>query len=106
MYYNVFRYELAKAAQEGYNCFIDFVIQMNGIHFVFPNKDIQPEFSQALVKAANSGVEVVYHSCHVEADSIKLTNTMGDTNRYSESSKPQRKSLEGSSPSLRVCAEI
>ena len=75
-------YELAKAAREGYNCFIDFVIQMNGIHMVFPNNDLQPEFGQALVKAARAGVEVVYHSCHVEADSIKLTNTMGDTNRY------------------------
>ncbi len=74
--------ELAKAAREGYNCFIDFVIQMNGIHLVFPNKDIQPEFGQALVKAAKAGVQVVCHTCHVEADSIKITGTMGATNRF------------------------
>ena len=36
--------ELAKAAKEGYHCFIEFVIQMNGIHLVFPNNKTQPEF--------------------------------------------------------------
>lgn len=74
--------ELAKAAQEGYHCQIVFVIQMNGIHLVFPNDETQPEFRQALVRAAMAGVQVVYYSCHVEADSIKITGVMGDTNRY------------------------
>ena len=31
-------HELAKAAKEGYHCSIAFVIQMNGIHRVMPNK--------------------------------------------------------------------
>ena len=31
-------HELAKAAKEGYHCSIAFVIQMNGIHRVFPNE--------------------------------------------------------------------
>lgn len=74
--------ELAKAAKEGYCCSIDFVIQMNGVHLVFPNNKTQPEFGQALVKAAKAGVEVTYHSCHVEADSIKLTGILADTDRY------------------------
>lgn len=74
--------ELAKAAKEGYRCSIDFVIQMNGIHYVFPNNKVQPEFGQTLVRAAKAGVEVVYHSCHVEADSIKITGITGDTSRY------------------------
>lgn len=74
--------ELARAAQEGYHCQIVFVIQMNGIHLVFPNDETQPEFRQALVRAARAGVQVVYYDCHVEADSIKITGVMGDTNRY------------------------
>ena len=74
--------ELAKAAGEGYHCSIDFVIQMNGIHMVFPNNKMQPEFGRALVRAAKAGVEIVYHSCHVEADSIKMTGITGDTGRY------------------------
>ena len=74
--------ELAKAANEGYQCSIVFVIQMNGIHYVFPNDKTQPEFGKALIRAAKAGVEVVYHSCHVEADRIWITGTTGDTSRY------------------------
>lgn len=65
--------ELAKAAGEGYRCSIDFVIQMNGIYRVFPNDETQPEFRQALERAAKAGVRIAYHSCHVEADSIRMT---------------------------------
>jgi len=74
--------ELAKAAKEGYFCRIIFVIQMNGIHLVFPNIETQPEFAHALVQAANAGVQVVYYTCHVEADSIRVTGVVGDTERY------------------------
>ena len=76
--------ELASAAKEGYHCQIAFVIQMNGVHMVFPNDDTQPDFGQALVRAAKAGVQVVYYSCHVEADSIKITGVVGDTGRYAK----------------------
>ena len=76
--------ELASAAKEGYHCQIAFVIQMNGVHMVFPNDDTQPGFGQALVRAAKAGVQVVYYSCHVEADSIKITGVVGDTGRYAD----------------------
>ena len=74
--------ELAAAAKDGYHCQIAFVIQMNGIHMVFPNDGTQPDFGQALVRAAKAGAQVVYYSCHVEADSIKITGVVGDTGRY------------------------
>ena len=74
--------ELAKAAKEGYHCTIEFVIQMNGIHIVFPNNKTHPKFGQALVAAAKAGVEINYNSCHVEADSIKITGCTLDTGRY------------------------
>jgi len=74
--------ELARASKEGYHCQIAFVIQMNGIHMVFPNDNTQPEFGQALVRAAKAGVQVVYYGCHVEADSIRITGDVGDTGRY------------------------
>ena len=73
--------ELAAAAKEGYHCQIAFVIQMNGIHMVFPNNDTQPEFGQALTRAAKAGVQVACYGCHVEADSIKITGVVGDTGR-------------------------
>ena len=70
-------YDLAKAAKEGYHCTIAFVIQMNGIHRVIPNEAKQPEFKEALVKAAKAGVQIVCYSCHVEAESIKITAVTG-----------------------------
>ena len=74
--------ELADAAKEGYHCQIAFVIQMNGIRWVFPNNDMQPEFEQALVRAVKAGVQVVHYECHVEADSIEITGITEDTGRY------------------------
>ena len=53
------------------------MIQMNGIHRVFPNEAKQPEFKEALVQAAKTGVQIVCYSCHVEAESIKITAVTG-----------------------------
>ncbi len=75
-------HELTKAAKEGYHCTIAFVIQMNGIHQVLPNEAKQPEFKEALVKAAKAGVQIACYSCHVEAESIKITAVTGDTSRF------------------------
>lgn len=80
-------HELAKAAKEGYHCSIAFVIQMNGIHRVMPNEAAQPEFKEALVKAAREGVRIVCYSCHVEADSIKITGVVEDTSRFVEAQR-------------------
>ena len=74
--------ELAEAAGKGYFCEIAFIIQMNRIHMVFPNDDTQPEFGQALIRAAKAGVQIVCYSCHVEADSIRITGSVSDTGRY------------------------
>ena len=70
-------HELTKAAKEGCRTAIAFVIQMNGIHRVLPNETAQPEFKKALVEAAKAGVQIVCYSCHVEAESIKITAVTG-----------------------------
>ena len=75
-------HELAKASREGYICSISFVIQMNGIHLVFPNNETQPEFRKAMVEAVHAGVQVNCLSSHVEADRIKITGIVADTDRY------------------------
>ena len=79
-------HELAEAEKNGFHCTICFVIQMNGIHMVDPNNATQPEFGQALVRAAEAGVGVVSYRCHVEADSIKITGEEVDC-RYSKNKK-------------------
>ena len=70
--------ELAEAVKNGFHCAICFVIQMNGVHMVYPNNTTQPEFGRALIHAAKAGVSVLYYSCHVEADSIKITGETCD----------------------------
>ena len=72
------RITLQKADQEGYHCQIAFVIQMNGIHHVIPNDETQPEFGQALIRAARAGVQIAHYSCHVEADSIEMIGMTDD----------------------------
>lgn len=73
--------ELATASREGYHCALAFVIQMNGIHRVFPNDLTHPAFGQALRNAANAGVRILYYSCHVEADRISIKGMIDDTDR-------------------------
>lgn len=86
--------ELTAAAREGYHSEIAFVIQMNGIHRVLPNDETQPEFGQALTRAAGAGVKVVCYSCRVDADSIEITGAYRgekDGNRETDSSPLGRK---------------
>ena len=74
--------ELSAAAKEGYHCAVTFVIQMNGIHLIFPNNKTQPEFGQALIQAARAGVQINCCSCHVDANSITLTDVAEVSERY------------------------
>ena len=77
--------ELADAAGKGYHCQIAFVIQMNGIHRVLPNNDTHPRFGQALARAVEAGVEVACYGCHVEADSIMITEVVEDSGDHVKS---------------------
>lgn len=62
--------ELILAKQQGFECKIAFVIQMEGITEVRGNRKTHPEFAQALEKAEKAGVEVLFLCCHVEPDKV------------------------------------
>lgn len=64
--------ELRRAASEGYNATVAFVIQMDGISEVRPNIETDQEFVRALSEAEESGVKVLYLMCHVEPDAIAI----------------------------------
>lgn len=64
--------ELKKAAQEGYQCYAAFVIQMEGITEVRPNIETHREFGEALEEAENAGVKVLYLGCAVTEDTLKI----------------------------------
>lgn len=62
--------ELALAISEGFQAAVLFVIQMNGIQKVLPNKRTDPAFGKALSEAEKKGVQVRCLPCRVERDRI------------------------------------
>ena len=64
--------ELAKAASEGFDCYVAFVIQMMNVNKVLPNDVTHPEFGEALRNAERCGVKVLYLPCSVSPDEIKI----------------------------------
>lgn len=64
--------ELAEAAEEGYSCYIAFVIPVNTYEYAFPNTEMQPEFDQALKNAIRAGVHVLYLATEVTEDKLVI----------------------------------
>ena len=71
--------ELAGAVKDGYECYIAFVIAMNGITQVLPNMETHPEFGVALEEAQKTGVKILYLPCAVKPDELTI-NTYQYTN--------------------------
>ena len=63
-------HELAGAVKEGFECYIAFVIAMNGITRVLPNIETHPEFGVALDEAVKSGVKILNLLCKVKPDEL------------------------------------
>ena len=64
--------ELAAAVSKGYKAILAFVIQMEGVEKVLPNKKTHPEFAAALENAQNAGVEVWFLPCKVQPDNLYI----------------------------------
>ncbi len=62
--------ELTAAARKGYKAYIAFVIQMEGVEKVLPNKATHPEFAEAYYEALEAGVEVLFLKTRVTEDSL------------------------------------
>ena len=65
--------ELAGAVKDGYECYIGFVIAMNGITQVLPNLETHPEFGVALDAAEKAGVKILYLPCEVKPDELNIS---------------------------------
>lgn len=68
--------ELARAAGEGYQAILAFVIQMEGVREVRPNVATHPAFGAALEEAKAAGVKVLFLPCQVEPDKLEITGEM------------------------------
>lgn len=64
--------ELIRAHQEGYHCFVLFVIQMEEAHYFTPYEARHPEFAHTLRRAAKEGVGVLAYTCLVKKDELKI----------------------------------
>lgn len=65
--------ELAQACQRGYEAVLLFVVQMEGIRELRPNRKTQPEFAQALVRAREAGVQLLARGCRVTEDGMEIS---------------------------------
>ena len=62
--------ELTSLVKEGHGAAVLFVVQMKGIRYVTPNMATQPEFGYALIRAAESGVNIMAVDCRVTENSV------------------------------------
>lgn len=65
-------YELIKAKEQGYDAWIFFVVQMQQVDCFMPAWDKDPEFSGALKKAEENGVNIIAYDCLVDKDWVVI----------------------------------
>ncbi|MBQ6899010.1 MAG: DNA/RNA nuclease SfsA [Clostridia bacterium] len=66
--------ELIEARNQGFGAYIIFIIQMTGVHTFTPNREMHPEFADALLEAQKAGVKILAFDCIVTPDSITARN--------------------------------
>ena len=64
--------ELIRTREEGYDAYIIFVVQMEGMKDVSPNYETHPQFGEALAKAQKAGVKILAYDCLVTPDSLEV----------------------------------
>lgn len=66
--------ELEKAAREGYDAWVLFVIQMSDIRYFEPNRATDPDFSETLRQVLQNGVQALAVTCAVTPDTLQTLN--------------------------------
>lgn len=64
---------LIRALDEGYECWICFVVQMEGIRALYPNDTTHPAFGEALRRAKEAGVIVKAFGCTVRPGMAEIS---------------------------------
>ena len=68
--------ELIRAVGEGYNAYIVFVIQMEGMKEFRPNDETHRQFGDALREASESGVGILAYECQTGADYMTVKKSV------------------------------
>lgn len=64
--------ELIRAKDDGYECWVCFVVQMPDMKWLEPNDATHPQFGEALRRAAQAGVHILALDCAVTADTLAI----------------------------------
>ena len=64
--------ELQRAAENGIDATLFFVIQMENIHSLRPNEETHPEFGAAMREAAAAGVRIMAWDCTVTPETLTI----------------------------------
>ncbi len=65
--------ELVKAVKDGYEAYLFFVVQMEGVKYLAPNRVTHAAFGEAVDIAKENGVNILAYECQVVSDSIEIT---------------------------------
>ncbi len=65
--------KLIRAHEQGYECWVCFVVQMEDVKRFEPNDSTHPEFGEALRKAEKAGVHILALKCLVAPDSLMIS---------------------------------
>lgn len=68
--------ELIRAREAGYDAVLLFVVQMDGVDYVVPNRRIQPEFAEVLLEARRAGVSIIARDCLVTENSMDIRDSL------------------------------
>ena len=69
--------ELSESADNGYEAYVCFVIQMKDVLYFTPNYKTHNEFGEALKRIEKNGVNLIALDCEVTKDSITAGNLVG-----------------------------
>ena len=64
--------ELVKAVKDGYEAYLFFVVQMEGVKYLAPNRVTHAAFGEAVDIAKENGVNILAYECQVEKDRIEI----------------------------------
>ena len=66
--------ELTRLAEQGYEAYVLFVIQMENVKYLHPNDATDPAFGTALRAAKAAGVQILAMDCTVTPDTMVIRN--------------------------------
>ncbi len=67
---------LKKAVEEGFDCYVAFVVQMKGMDYFTPNYATHEEFGRVLKEVNEAGVGILVYDCIVTPDSMTVDSPL------------------------------